>query len=107
MTKPFLRRELLEVQDSPVHGRGLFAAQTIAKGTELGVCKTRKAKRDGPYVLWLDDEGEERYRVLCDLRFINHSKKANVAYYDDLTVVALKRIKAGEELLHDYGDDWD
>ena len=26
---------------------------------------------------------------------------------DDLTVVALKKIKAGEELLHDYGDEWE
>ena len=57
-------------------------------------------------MLWLDDEGEERYRVLCDLRFINHNKRANVAYYDDLTVVALKNIKAGDELFHDYGEEW-
>ena len=106
MSKPYLRDDLLEVRNSAVHGRGLFASQPIKKGTELGVCKTKVAKKDGPYVLWLDDDGKERYRVLCDLRFINHDKKPNVAYYDDLTVVALKNIKAGQELLHDYGDDW-
>ncbi|WP_290538538.1 MULTISPECIES: SET domain-containing protein [Alcanivorax] len=107
MSKPYLRDDLLEVRHSTVHGRGLFASQPIKKGTELGLCKTKAAKKEGPYVLSLDDEGKERYRVLCDLRFINHGKKPNVAYYDDLTVVALKSIKAGEELLHDYGDDWD
>ena len=87
-------------------GRGLFARAPISRDTVLGVLKTQAAKGDGPHVLWLDDEGKERYRVLCDLRFINHAKKPNVAYYDDLTVVALKNIKAGQELLHDYGDDW-
>mgnify|MGYP000135520506 FL=1 len=106
MPKPYLRDDLLEVRRSAVHGRGLFASLPIKKGTELGLCKTKPAKKDGPYVLSLDDEGNERYRVLCDLRFINHAKKPNVAYYDDLTVVALKNIKAGQELLHDYGDDW-
>ncbi|MCG8393233.1 MAG: SET domain-containing protein [Pseudomonadales bacterium] len=107
MSKPYLRDDLLEVRESPIHGRGLFASQKIPKGTELGLCRTKRAKGSGPYVLWLDDEGKERYRVLCDLRFINHGKKPNVAYYDDLTVVALKSIKPGEELLHDYGEEWD
>lgn len=110
MAKPFLRKDLVEVKRSPIHGRGLFARAAIARDTVLGVLKTVPAKGDGPYVLWVGDEGlddgEQRYRVLCDLRYINHGKKPNVAYYDDLTVVALKNIKAGQELLHDYGEDW-
>ena len=69
MPKPYLRDDLLEVRRSAVHGRGLFASLPIKKGTELGLCKTKPAKKDGPYVLSLDDEGNERYRVLCDLRF--------------------------------------
>ena len=106
MAKPFVRKDLVEVKQSPIHGRGLFARAAIPRDTVLGVLKTKPAKGDGPYVLWLDDEGEERYRVLCDLRYINHHKKPNVAYYEDLTVVALKNIKAGQELVHDYGEDW-
>ena len=43
----------------------------------------------------------------CDFKYINHSRTPNVAYYDDLTVVALKAIKAGEELLHDYGEEFE
>jgi hypothetical protein len=54
--------------------------------------------------LWLDDD--VLVNVTCDLKYINHSKKPNVAYYDDLSVVALKDIKAGQELTHDYGDEW-
>lgn len=106
MSKPYVRNDLIYVDESPVHGRGLFARRNIRKGTELGQCKVKKAKGDGPYVLDIDDTGE-RYRVLCHLRYINHGRKPNVAYYDDLSVVALKNIKAGEELLHHYGDEWE
>ncbi len=106
MSEHYLRDDLVEVRESPVHGRGLFASQNIPRNTELGQCKVKRAKGSGPYVLWLDDDGEERYRVLCDLRFINHSKRANVVYYNDFSVVALKTIKAGEELFHDYGEEW-
>jgi SET domain-containing protein len=105
-SKPYVRDDLVYVDKSPVHGKGLFARKAIPKGTELGLCKTKKAKKDGPYVLFLEDVGERR-RVMCDLRFINHGKKPNVAYYDDLTVETLKKVKKGEELLHDYGDDWE
>lgn len=102
----YIRDDLVEVATSPVHGRGLFAAKAIKKGTELGICKTRKARKDGPYVLWLEEKGHG-VEVTCDLRFINHDKKPNVSYYDDLSVVALKNIKKGQELLHHYGDDWE
>lgn len=106
MSKAYLREELISVQDSALHGKGLFAAQDIEQGTEIGRCKTRRVNTDGAHVLWIDDDGLEKHKVLCDLRFINHSKQPNVAYYDDLTVVALEPISAGSELLHDYGDEW-
>ena len=106
MPKPFIDRQLVVVEQSPIHGKGLFAARPIARDTQIGQCRTCQAKGQGPYVIWLDDEGEERYRVLCDLRFINHGRPANVAYYDDLSVFALRDIEPGEELLHDYGDEW-
>lgn len=106
MTRPFVRKDLVVVKQSRIQGRGLFARTAIPAGTVLGLLKTKPARGNGPYVLWLDDEGEERYRVLCDLRYINHGKRPNVAYYDDLTVVTLKAVRAGQELLHDYGDDW-
>ena len=48
MSKPYLRDDLVEVRHSAVHGRGLFATQRIKKDTELGLCKTKVAKKDGP-----------------------------------------------------------
>ncbi|MGB0768319.1 MAG: SET domain-containing protein [Phycisphaeraceae bacterium] len=94
---------MFEVRESPLHGRGLFATQFIPEDTVIGWLKTKKAKkkkRDGPYVLWID--GKKPVRVTCDLRFINHSNTPNAAYYDDLSVMALRDIEPGEEILHNY-----
>ena len=93
------------VAASPIHGRGLFAAKPIARGTVIGFLEGRPSSEDGHYVLWLGpDEGIE---VLCDLRYINHSDAPNACYYDDLSVVALRDIEAGEEITHDYASaDW-
>ena len=107
--EPYVRHDLVYVDESPVEGKGLFARKAIRKGTELGRCDARPARRDGPHVLWVDDDdgGEKGMRVHCELRFINHGSKPNVAYFDDLTVAALRNIKPGEELLHHYGDEWE
>ncbi len=95
----------VRVGRSAIHGKGLFAAATIREGEVLGHLETRPASEDGPHVLWCDDgQGHE---VLCDFRYINHSPDPNVAYYEDLTVVALRDIEPGEELTHHYGDEWE
>ena len=96
--------DLVEVKHSSIHGRGLFAKVNIKKDMVIGHLEGKPVKRDGPHVLWTTDG---KFKVENDLKYINHSKQANVAYYDDLTVVSLKSIKAGTELVHDYGDDWD
>ena len=97
---------MFEVKESPLHGRGLFAIERIPADTVIAWLKTEPApddELDGPYVLWVG--GEEPVRVTCDLRFINHGDKPNAAYYDDLSVVALRDIQPGEELLHNYMGD--
>ena len=90
------------VEDSVIHGRGLFAKEIIRKGEIIGTIKPKRAKKNGPYVLWVTEK--EAYKVDGPLKYINHSSKPNAAYYDDLTVVALRKIKAGDEVTHDYGD---
>ncbi|NVK36397.1 MAG: SET domain-containing protein-lysine N-methyltransferase [Gammaproteobacteria bacterium] len=98
--------DLVTVKESDIHGKGLFAKINIKKDTVIGTLEGKVCKQDGPHVLWMND-GQDKFKVTNDLKFINHHKKANVAYYDDFTVVALKNIKAGQELLHDYGDGWE
>jgi SET domain-containing protein len=88
---------------SPIHGKGLFAARHIAEGEVLGIVSGKWTRTDGPYVLWVEED--KGFRVECDFRFINHSNKPNAAYYDTLEVCALRDIKPGEEITHDYGND--
>ena len=91
------------VKDSKIHGKGLFARKNIKVGETIGSIKYNPTNKDGPYVLWVDEQG---ILVECDLKYINHSQKPNACYCEDLDVVALKNIKKDEEITHDYGDDW-
>ncbi len=92
------------VKKSSIHGKGLFASRGISKGELIGAFQYKKAKKDGPYVLWLTED--DAYTVLDDFKYINHDNKANAAYYDDFTVMAIKKINKDEEITHYYGEDW-
>lgn len=94
----------LKVAKSPIHGTGLFATTSIKAGTLLGYCRTRKTKTPSDYTLWLESGPVD---VTCRLKYINHSPSPNVAYYDDLSVVALKDLAPGDELTHHYGEEWE
>ncbi len=99
-----IQKKLYAVKQSAIHGKGLFAHCDIKKGTVLGDLKYKPTKKDGPYVLWVNKNLS--VQVTCDLKYINHNSKPNAAYYEDLQVVTLKNIKKGEEITHDYGDEW-
>jgi len=92
----------LECKPSPIHGKGLFTKANIRKDTIVGNCKVRQIKKPNAYTLWCENG---YFEVQCILKYINHSKKPNVIYYDDFSVVALRNIKAGEELTHYYSDE--
>ena len=93
------------VADSEIHGKGLFATRRIPAGTTIGMLRVKPAVDDGSYVLWLSET--EAVEVTCKLKYINHSARPNACYYDDLSVVALRDIEAGEEITHDYSSsDW-
>ncbi len=94
----------VEVKQSHIHGKGLFAKAKIRKGEVIGAIKPKPVKKDGPHVLWVTES--EGYKVDGPLKFINHCPKPNACYYDDLTVVALKNINVGDEITHNYGDAW-
>jgi len=96
--------KLYRVKDSHIHGKGLFAACNIFEGDIIGSIKYNPVEEDGPYVLWIDDA--VGIQVDCDLKYINHNAKPNACYCEDLQVIAIKNIKTGEEITHDYGDDW-
>lgn len=97
---------MFEVKESPLHGRGLFATKHIPEDTVIGRLVAEPApdhELDGPYILWVD--GDKPVRVTCDMRFVNHSDMPNAAYFDDLSVMSLRDIEPGEEIVHNYMGD--
>lgn len=88
------------VDESKIHGKGLFANDHITKGEVIGIAQGEHTNKDGPHVLWIN--GKVGYHVQCDLRYINHSEDPNACYYDTLEVCALKDISPGEEITHNY-----
>ena len=97
-----MKESLFYVDDSPIHGKGLFARKYIGAGEIIGVIKGVPTTTDGEHVLWVDED--KGFHVRCDLRFINHSDEPNAVYFDTLEVCALTDISPGEEITHDYTD---
>jgi SET domain-containing protein len=100
-------KDYFYVARSKIHGRGLFARKKIKKGGLIGTFEGNPVKRDGTHVLWLVDEsnGEEfGYRIVNDMRFVNHSKKPNSELFE-FDLYAVKPIQPDEEIVMDYG--WD
>jgi uncharacterized protein len=94
---------MVQVRKSPIHGRGLFATKPIRKGTVIGHLEGRITRKNGAHVLWLTHE--LGVQVTNKYRFVNHSDQPNAAYFDDATLVAIRSIRAGEEITHNYSGD--
>jgi SET domain-containing protein len=92
--------QLTYVGKSNIHGQGLFARIDIPKNTVIGTIRGKPCKRNGAHVIWLSEK--QAFKVSCELKYINHADKPNACYYDNLMVVALGKIKTGEEITHNY-----
>ena len=97
-----MKDALFYVDDSPIHGKGLFARCYIGAGELIGVLDGVLTSTDGEHVLWINEDNG--FHVKCDLRYINHSDEPNAVYFDTLEVCALTDIAPGEEITHDYTD---
>ena len=98
--------DLIEVRDSPIHGKGVFCRTAIKKNAFIGEYESVPTDEDGIYVLWVEEEDgtENGFDGIGDLRFLNHSYTPN-AELDGIDLYALRNIKPGEELFIDY--QWD
>jgi len=101
------RTRKIEVRESPIHGRGIFAARRLRRGAYIGTFEGSATTEDGPHVLWYMQDNGEMAGILGknELRFLNHSRKPNAEFYGP-KLYALRNIQAGEEVLLDYGPDW-
>ena len=105
-----------EVRESKIHGRGLFAIADIAKNEIVAIkgghIIDRKSLREeitpllGPVEIQIDDDlfiapvcDEERE---LSMLYLNHSCDPNLGVRGEITFVAMREIRAGEELTHDW-----
>jgi len=105
-----------EVRESKIHGRGLFATAEIAKNEIVAVkggrIVDRKTLREkitpllGPVEIQIDDDlfiapvtDDERE---LSMLYSNHSCDANLGMRGEITFVAMRDIRSGEELTHDW-----
>ena len=108
------------VLDSPIHGRGVFAARNIRKGETIIEYRGRRttwdeaSETDGEdddpfhtFLFSLDDGRVIDAGVRGNAaRFINHSCAPNCKTFEDddgrVYIAARRPIRAGEELSYDY-----
>ncbi len=95
----------LEIRESGIHGKGVYAIEPLEKGVKIGTYQGELTEKNDTYVLWITDENGEEYGVngTSDLKFLNHSHKPN-AEFDGDELLALRKIKPGEEITFHYGE---
>ena len=101
--------ELFYVDDSTIHGRGLFARRDIQKGDYLGTYKGPVCYEEegaGPHVLWVESEagwiGRDGRNIL---RYLNHHEEP-CAEFEGFDLYALMDIGSGSEITIHYGDEF-
>jgi len=109
---------MIEIRESKVHGKGVFATRDIKKGETIGhyigdVINEKqyyklKSKR---YVYYLCENYyiDAQKNKSCNMRYLNHSSNASVepiisTRWKTIRFETIKKIKKGEEILLDYGD---
>ena len=117
-TQTPIETELANFRSSAIHGTGGYARRDIASGTRVmeyvgeKITKAeslRRCEQNNQYIFGLDDEFDLDGNVPWNpARFINHSCAPNCeAELDEghVWIVALREIKAGEELTYNYNYD--
>jgi SET domain-containing protein len=109
---------LVHFRNSHIHGTGGFAATDIRSGTHLLEYVGRKIDKqesqrqcelENPYIFCINDEFDLDGNVDWNpARLLNHSCSPNAeaqAEGDRIWIVALRDIKAGEEITFNYNYD--
>lgn len=105
------------LKKSKIHGNGLFAKRKIPKGTVI-VLVSKIGKDVRVYTKVQYDKFSKSYKAILkkyayewegnlyfctdNVKYLNHSCEPNISNFNDFDI-AIKDIKAGEELTYDYG----
>ncbi len=117
LEKSYLR---ITVQDSPLHGLGVFACVDFAKDSVIERCfylvmdddDLQEINRLNDYLFTSPDVKSDYLCVLGYGMIYNHGTPPNAEWQiadDDnrfIEFTALQNIRAGDEILHDYGEDY-
>ena len=107
---------------SPVHGIGVFAIKDIPKGAKplVSLIKIKEFSFSKKEINKLPTSVKKEVRMFCYYEkdeylipsiglnamnmafYMNHSKTPNVKYLKNNDIVALRKIKANEEIFFDY-----
>lgn len=111
-----MKRELflnkISVKKSPTHGYGVFAGKTIQKGEIIEECYVLITKGKDKALEDYYFDGDGKYALLTGFGIIyNHDDDENAVYSINVkrklaTIKARRKIKKGEEIFVNYGDDW-
>jgi SET domain-containing protein len=98
---------MYKVKRSHIHGRGLFASEFIPAGTFLGQYAGPEVKRNGAYVLWVEED-DGVWRGIAGrnaLRYVNHSTTPNAEFVGP-QLHAIEAVAPGAEITVDYGPEF-
>lgn len=90
--------KLLTINNSHIHGKGLFATDAINKGNKISYFKGYETKYGTIYSLTFENKNIEPTGVL---KYLNHSCSPNARFFDRW-LVASRYIEFGEEITIDY-----
>jgi uncharacterized protein len=109
-----------EIRKSPIHGRGLFATRPIRKDEVVAVkgghildrqSLSKVRRRIAASYIQIGDGfyigAVRRAEVARNKLCINHSCEPNLGIAGQITFVALRSIRAGEELTYDWAMEED
>ncbi len=117
---PIVTSPLVEVRNSPVHGRGVFAVAPIRKGTRILEYLGDRISHDASDARYEDHDETDNHTFLFivdkhtvidagvggnDARFINHQCEGNcesAIAHRRVFIDATRDIAAGQELGYDY-----
>jgi uncharacterized protein len=117
---PIVSSPLIEVRNSPVHGRGVFAVAPIRKGARIVEYLGERISHEAADARYDDHDENDNHTFLFivdkhtvidagvggnDARYINHQCEGNcesVIQHRRVFIDATRDIAAGEELGYDY-----
>jgi SET domain-containing protein len=108
----------IKIAKSTVHGRGIFATNDLSKDDVLCACPiilvsiTDPSNSGSLGAYYFEWSTTNHALILGPISLANHSKTPNAAIYTNqktktAQMLALRKIKKGDEILINYGKDYE